>query len=699
LHIRVLLCAALVAACGSGSSSLPPVQQSITAVSPAIVNPGISLSMAIEGRFETVAGGSSTVALVRTRSLDGLADGTQVATTTIPAQSSGVATRIDLSLAPPSGTPTGVYGFRITSPAGHTVSIDDGFLLVPPASAGALANDLVCLSGAPTQLTASLSNFYTTGLDAPAAVLNGSNVAVSVGGCQPVAFASGSIQHCSSVAVPIPANLPAGSYVLRLTTTTANGVVGTTVEDPLIVDRPDPLDLLSGPVYSAVDADVPLLAQGLRAYHVDQAAPPTATIDGQSVVPTFDRCTAAGLPGHSFCTLLGLALPQGTPAGNHIVSVTTSPGCTASATALSIGAPAPAVAHSDDLTIPAGLFCPNTGRFIVIEGASFFAPLVFIDGVQALETDVCSQGAPGTCSSFQVLPLSGSGPFAPGTHTVEVQNMSIPPVRRALASPVVFDPGPATARAPQPSVLFNGLERQVFVPIASQTGPIASVQLQKGSISPANFTPQPGGIEVTVPAGLDPGVWSILVRDQSACPPAQASFLNLEADFVLVHITFDDSANFPPILFDGSTNPTANADLVPNGTGLAAHYAAAAGTAPWWFIGPKLFGDLQMLRFDLRRSGTGAPLAGGDLRLAGPGFQLESALSPPPQDAWTHYDVSLDDPTGWTWLGNDGSVRPATSADLATLLFAQGAEVRIRGAGFDGSTDASLDEVIAELAH
>lgn len=700
VYIRIVLCAAFVGACGGRS---PQVQQSISAVLPAIVNPGAATSMTVDGRFEVVANAASTVTFVRTRSLDGVPDGRDVASVKLTSTTSGFASRIELSL-PPSETPTGVYGFRITSGAGNTVSVADGFVMAPPATATPLPTDVVCLRGdAPMQLTFGLANFYMVLDQAPAISLDGSfRGQPALGGCEPVQFAGTAIEKCASASVTLPADSSSGEYRLTVTTAPSDGLSGSILDQTFIVDRADPLNAVPGVVYSAVDADAPLSFSGIRTYHVDSAAPPAATVDGKSVVPAFDSCFDSNVPGHSFCNRMSLALPRGTPGGLHTVALTTTPGCTVSTTALSIDAPAPASVHSDDPSLPTGLYCPNVGRFLVVEGSGFQAPQVFVDGVPTVTINDCPQGAPGTCSSFSFFVLASLSPPS-GAHTVEVENRSVPPVRRALPAPVVFDPGPASTWPPQPSLLANALERKVFVPVSRQTGAIATVALQGpgGSAFLSTFSVAPGGIVVTVPAGLTPGIWFVVVRDQSLCPPAQGSVLEIAADFVFIDRTFDGDTAGPPVIFEGDTAPSANADLVANGSGFAAHFADGVAAPPWWFVATSQFGgvDAATLRFDLRRSGSGNPLGGSDVQLSSSNVRLETALSPPPQDAWTHYDVPLDDPSRWTYVGLDGSTRPATADDLATFLFVSNSEVRIRGSGFDGATDASLDNVVVELVH
>src|SRR5204862_6799912 len=73
-------------------------------------------------------------------------------------------------------------------------------------------------------------------------------------------------------------------------------------------------------------------------------------------------------------------------------------------------------------------------------------------------------------------------------------------------------------------------------------------------------------------------------------------------------------------------------------------------------------------------------------------FTLETTLTPPPQDAWTHYDVPLDDPSIWTTRAPDGGTHPATASELRTAIDSRPLWIR-------GGDEASIDNLSVELHH
>ncbi len=75
-------------------------------------------------------------------------------------------------------------------------------------------------------------------------------------------------------------------------------------------------------------------------------------------------------------------------------------------------------------------------------------------------------------------------------------------------------------------------------------------------------------------------------------------------------------------------------------------------------------------------------------------FSLEHPIQPPPADGtWTHYELALQDPDGWTYRDAQGS-RPATLQDLRIGFF----QVRVLGSWWSGGGSSALDNFATELA-
>lgn len=115
----------------------------------------------------------------------------------------------------------------------------------------------------------------------------------------------------------------------------------------------------------------------------------------------------------------------------------------------------------------------------------------------------------------------------------------------------------------------------------------------------------------------------------------------------------------------------------------------------WYFQAPsKFLGDLsgafgQLLRFDLRQSGSGAQIDRDDVILSSGGtvLTLDTLANPLPVGEWVSYAVRLDDSDAWM----NGGVAASAAELLAVLSALDG--LRIRGEYINGSDTGSLDNV------
>jgi len=115
----------------------------------------------------------------------------------------------------------------------------------------------------------------------------------------------------------------------------------------------------------------------------------------------------------------------------------------------------------------------------------------------------------------------------------------------------------------------------------------------------------------------------------------------------------------------------------------------------WYFQAPsKFLGDLsgaygELLRFDLKQTGSGSQFSSDDVILNGGGLELtlDTLANPLPVGEWVSYSVRLD--TSEAWM-NGGAT--ATAADVLFVLSSLD-RLRIRGEYISGSDTGRLDNV------
>jgi hypothetical protein len=693
----------LAAGCiGSGAPN-----PTITDVTPAFAVIGTTFGLGISGNFDAFAGATVHVSVARTNDLFGnvLAEPRQeIASGQL---GSGPIRNLYLEMATSAAAPVGLYSLHIAG-SGKDVSMRDAFALLPVP---ALDHSAHCLAGGASPLRILGSAIPIIGGSLPVVRIATAPYAfpsyqttpeVTAASCHSVVHSRVRIDLCDELHLQVPADALAGD----LTVTAEFAGLGTpalTLSAPLLIDRP--VDFaLRGP-YATADSEANIVWHGN--FHRGGASPSSAAVDGAPVTPVFDDCTRSSVPGESWCGTLTIPLPQGTPAGIRSYTFTSMSGCTSAGSAQVLDPPQVA-------SMEPGVICAAGSDFPLIHGSGFYETRVFVGDLETLPSGGCPPGPTlpaSTCGTIAIWPrprcVLGICPlYQPGQYMLSVENGTTPPIRRALATPITVEPGPPLVSGPSPMNIYNGVDRPVFVGIGNQTGNVVSAEFKPwggvGTPVPAKaVTPAPGGALITAPAGLAAQWWQIVVHDESAnCPGIVPYPVIPQTSFVTYGNDFEGSQAPLYVYFDTVVPRNATADLAPgNGGGNAAHFAGSAGDPDWYFTLPLgAENDFATARFDLRRIGTGNATARADVSIFGQFFELNADLSPPPQDAWTHYDVALADPAAWTYRGQDGSTRPATAADLRTVID-ENAPLRIRGSAYDGQTDASIDNVSVELAH
>jgi hypothetical protein len=239
----------------------------------------------------------------------------------------------------------------------------------------------------------------------------------------------------------------------------------------------------------------------------------------------------------------------------------------------------------------------------------------------------------------------------------------------------------------------------VFVPMRRLTGIPRAAQLLPLSTTgskpiPASLSVVDGGVEVTFAALGGKNYYSVLIADESPCPGVSTSVLETWADPIVFSREFETGVKTMETAYKGKTfGPLGQ--LLPSGGNPGSAFRVIQQTPgdSWYF---KLYSgwglDLGLLKFDLRVSSIDPPDPSPGVIVYGPGFTLERALATPPLAVWTHYEVSLAVPDGWTYRDSTGS-RPATTLDLRHDLVPL-----IRGSWATGANQTDIDNVVLELA-
>ncbi len=651
-----------------------------------------------------------TLFIERRRDLDGNPVSGPSDSGLVPVQVAGGTERISVGLTLLAEAPSGFYGVRVVTRGGGTASFPDAFAVLPVPQIQGPQETAFCLAeGSPASLVFAGTDLPVIGGAGPGATVSNGLAPYEFGawsatltstptGCRRVPFQRADLRLCDGLAIALPMDAPAGDLSAALSFPSPSDQNAPAPHVAFLVDRPLSLPAFAGGPYAPVNDPANLVVRGNIHAPIEPA--PSATIAGSAVATRPEECTASTVPGHRWCSTLAVPIPAGFPVGIHEVVISTMPGCTAKTSAHVVGPPVLG-------SIAPGVTCAsNRNTFIGINGSGFVNPRALLDGNEVRLALACPRIEPGSippCNQFYIW-----GGFAlsrgPGTYTLSVENGTVPPVRTAATVPLTIAPGPPLVLGPSPGVIYNGVDRKVFVSIDGLTGSVVSAEFVPwggvGDPVPAKSVTQvDGGALVEVGAGLSPGWRQIVIHDESpACPGLSLDnqALDPRSDFVALGADFEDGTGPFSVRLDGMLAVAPEYVAGPSGTAI--HYGTPGAAPEWWFTMGDRFQayDLVMARFDLRRSGTGAAVEGPDVRFVAAHFSVEYTLPVQPGD-WTHFDVPLDDPTGWTYRAV-GLSRPATAADLRAAIDL-GFSFEIRGQKFEADNDASLDNVSLELFH
>ncbi len=699
--------------CSSAGSKAPP--PALSNVEPRLIFQPQPSALIITGTNLGGAGllaAAPTLFVERTRDLDGAA-------ATGPSDSGQVAVQagpdgetISLFLPMLVEAPYGTYSLRLKRSDGQETTFPEAFVLLPAPAVTSLSTGAACVSG-PAPAVGVLGTDLLV-LDGVGPTLRIDNLRPSydpfhppfaaplqpvASGCVAVPFGRAAVQRCTRLDAPLPAEAPADLYQVQVAQPPAAAQPVASL--PLLVEVSTPVATLGG-LYAAADAplDLPLWGApqppGSFGLVQDLASPTTFTLDGQPVESVVAGCIPSGAPGHVQCDSVKVRIPAGATPGRRLVAWRTGSGCQGSASVRLAERPVLA-------SVTPGFVCEHgQGGGFQVTGAGIQAPRAFLGAQEVAAFTGCPNAEDNEpCSTLTVLPFPMP---APGEYALRVENGSLPPVSTATPLMVSIAPGPASLWNPSKMDLYAGVAHELVVPGTWFNGPVRSARLVPAFSGlpvtvPAVISAAGDSATFSVPAGLAAGPWAATLQDQSPCEAFQSGWFNLHADFVLRRDTFDTAASWSVTIPGASAAPATFDPTGGNPGGASTHATTGPGPA-WFFTGfvSSLAPDLGALRFDLRASGSGAPLAGAGVILTSGQFQLEHDLTAPPTTGWTSYAVAFDDLAGWTRRNPDGTTAAATAADFSAAFQALGS-LLIRGRWTDGAGEAALDNVVIELRH
>ena len=708
--LAAIALAALVSCHGGGNPAIQSVEPRVAARNSML---DLEITGTGFGGATTSRDSAPTLIVERTRDIDGNAVSGPSESGLVPVTAAGGTERISVGLVLPDETPSGFFAVRVVTRDGGTASFPDAFALLPAPQVRGLRETAICLAeGSPAAVVFVGADLPVIGGVGPTAQVSNAvgpfdfptwsaTLTSTPTGCRRVPFVRADLQRCDSVSMVLPTDAPPQDLSATLSFPAPSNQNAPAPKVTFLVDRPLGLPAFPGGPYAPVDGPADLVVRG--DFHAPVEPVPSAAIAGTVVATRPEECKVSAVPGHRWCSKLTVPIPAGFPVGVHEVAISTMPGCTARTSAQVVGPP---VLDS----ISPGVTCAsNRGTFIGINGSGFVNPRVLLDGTEVRLQPVCPFSEPGTAGPCNHLDIWGGFVLSrpPGTYRLSVENGTVPPVRSAATVPLTIAPGPPLVGPPTPGTIYNGIDRKVFVSVDGLTGGIVSAEFVPwgglgGRVPAKSVTQVDGGALVEVGAGLSPGWRQIVIHDESAaCPGLSLDIQPLDprSDFVALGADFEGGTGPFSVRADGML-ADAPEYVARDTAGTAIHHHTAGAGPQWWFSASGVWTayDLAWARLDLRRSGTGAAVEGPDLRFAAAHFSVEYTLPVPAGDAWTHYDVALDDPAGWTYRAEDGVSRAATAADLrAAIDF--GFAFEIRGPKFEADNDASLDNVSLELFH
>jgi hypothetical protein len=710
----LMLPAILVAAAGCGSSQPTPDPVGapiLTSVEPRVASLNVGVTLVIEGKG---LGGPSqtestapTLTVFRSHDLEGRPVSGPSDSGLVPVDVVGGIERIELrDFVFLEGAPYGLWSFRLTTRAGLEATFPDAIALLPPPKFTGLDYEAYCALETAPPLGITGQDFLV--LDGRAPTLFWDNavptwdpsysrvtLSPTPSGCSRVPFDRVEVQRCTRLVAPAVVPDRKGNHLLHVSQPAPLEQAG---EDywPVYLDLPLQLGWICPPfvVVDESSTEVQLIDYN-DPVAIKAGIPPTVTIDGLPAVARVDNCTPS-MGTLETCTALWVTVPQGLNGGSHEIAVTSMPGCRATLGLQVAGRPvvstvAPTVACSRSATL-------------TVSGSEFYSPRVFLGDIELAVIQDFPPTSSGCPSPRNVIRATvGPVPVSPGSYLLTVESSTTPPLRSAGGVPVSVVPGPPVTGGPVPETIYGGIETSIWVPLLEPVTTVTGVALidwARTGRFPVPYSMSSGGVAFVVPAGTPRDTYMVEVTEGGLCAGTDTGHpLYVLSSFVVRAETFDADADSVYVVDDDAIRSRHPVVWQASGgnPGGAVSYGPSGSGSTWYFnvIDWTRGQDLGVLRFDLRRASGGVDFTAPDVVLLMEGTaRLEYRLAVPPGTSWTHHEVRLDDPSGWT-IGDSAGNRPATEWDL----HAAAGPLWIRGMYGSGGSETWLDNLTIELRH
>ena len=420
---------------------------------------------------------------------------------------------MSFDVTPELGLAPGVYDLTVENANGSEGLLSEALVVVPPPSLDSVEPQLFCSEQISAVLTLRGSGFVE--------LEDGTLPTVTVGGvdrqpdavadCQDLAGPAGG-RTCNELVVTIPPDsLAPGVHYVFVTNPAPAGCVSTEAVQVEVVPPPEVTEVIPDPVCTEqFTQQVTVLGSGFLVVGTDL---PIVTIGGTDYpADSAQDCTPLTVvPDSRSCTALTVTLPMGvlSPGDHDVVVTNPEPApCTSGAPYVLTVVPPPTVDSVDPASI-----CTGGGEFTIYGSGFYDGATVEVGGATPITTNVIDDGTIDVTMGFSL---------SPGTYDVTVTNLD--GCADTLAGAITVIPGPIVFFVDPPR-LYNGISIRVTIYASGLTGTPLSVQLihtgTSNVVSITDFTwdaAQPGRILATVPAGLDPGTYDVVVEDPSGCP-------------------------------------------------------------------------------------------------------------------------------------------------------------------------------------
>lgn len=421
-------------------------------------------------------------------------------------------TSMSFTVSPALALEPGVYDILVENGNGNSFTASDVLGAVPAPAVDSVEPDLVCVAQGGETITITGAAFLRHDGVLPTVTIGGEVFAAdAVDSCTPVGGgALDGADLCTSLSVTIPMDgLAEGAH--SVTVTNPEPAHCSSLEDitvavvpPPVIDGFNPNPVCNINQVSTIDIT------GSGFLRVDGALP-AVMVNGSAVTVTGAAgCTLVDGTTREAetCTSVTIEIAQGTlGAGDHeVVLQNPAPADCITETSATLTA----VDVPEVLSVVPTSLCVGGGD-ILIQGAGFASTVQVSIGGVALNISTVS--ADGT----EIYATLGPG-LEPGTYDVTVDNGDGCAVTQAGS--FIVTPGPAVFFV-DPTVVYNGVSVQATLYISGLA--VAPAQVTIRPTGTTDSTPlihtwnplKPNRILATIPAGLTPGDWDVVVDDGS----------------------------------------------------------------------------------------------------------------------------------------------------------------------------------------